>query len=171
MNFPTYNFIVDFENPNLSINEMLNVVNNIIEPHSPVGIAMGKDSNIGEGIVCDFIFNDKLYMFKVKGEKHSGNNKVNTLKPVDNKLEQNKIDFVNKYACTVNRLTQFFNELKNPSIKETGVFIRSIIQDVMKEELDIMADMGLEPKSCNKLISKSASIWFRNKLDEIAFNK
>ena len=171
MNFPYFSLDIDFNNPLLSQNEMIKLVEEIVEPNSPVGESFGKKGNVGEGIVFTFTYKDVLYRFKVKGEKHS-KSKVKTLKPVDNEKEQAKIDFAN-YACSPTRLEQAWqntfginNEKMEPNVKETGTFLRYVFKDVMEEEQDVMSQKGLEPKDVNKMVSKIARIWFMSELDK-----
>jgi len=54
MNFPTYDIEIDFEQPLMSQNEMIKLVEETIEPNSPVGKQFGIEGNIGEGIVVSF---------------------------------------------------------------------------------------------------------------------
>jgi len=72
-NFPTYEFEIDFSNPEKSQNNLIKTVEEVIEPSSPVGKTFGQESNIGEGLVCSFIYKDSLNMFKVKGDAHANN--------------------------------------------------------------------------------------------------
>jgi hypothetical protein len=51
-------------------------------------------------------------------------------------------------------------------MKFTGDFLRAVINDVIKEELDIMAEKGLEPKEVNKHISAIARKWFMTEMDK-----
>lgn len=169
MNFPHYKFEIDFENPKLSQNMMIELVKKI-EENSPVGEVFGKKGNIGEGIVVTFMWNGNRFAFKVKGEKHS-TTKVKTLKPVDEEKEKIKIEFVNNHACKAWRLEQMYQEVFDTlnggtgDIKRTGDFIRSVIKDVMKEEGDVMIEMGIDPKEVNGSISKVARTWFMEKLE------
>jgi len=41
-----------------------------------------------------------------------------------------------------------------------GDYLRMVIKDVMKEDIDIIADAGLEPKEVNKYISQVARDYF-----------
>ena len=171
--FENFSFEIDFENPSLAQNGMASVVEDVIEPNSPAGKMLGIDGNVGEGIVCTAFWNGQLYRFKVKGEKHS-KSKVKKLAKVDEATEQKKIDFVNTYACTSSRLEQAWqemfginNEKKEPSRKETGDFIRWVINDIVAEEIDIMVEMGLEPKMVNSKIANVAKHWFFEQLDKI----
>lgn len=52
--FPTYDIKIDFEQPLMSQNEMVKLVEDVIEPNSPVGKQFGIEGNIGEGIVVSF---------------------------------------------------------------------------------------------------------------------
>lgn len=172
MKFPTYTFDIDFENPKLSQNAMIEKVAEI-EAASPVGKEFGQESNIGEGIVCTFMYKDKLFRFKVKGDKHSKSN-VKKLKPVDEEKEKAKVEFAN-YACPAWRLEQAWdktfligsNEEITPDVKMTGDFLRLVITDVMKEESDILKEKGLEAKEVNGMISKVARQWFMEQLDKV----
>jgi hypothetical protein len=111
--------------------------------------------------------------FKVKGEEHSAS-KVKTLKPVDEAKEKAKIDFVNNHACKGWRLEQMYAEVFDTlnggkgDINRTGDFLKAVIGDVMKEEADVMVELGLEPKQVNGAISKVARTWFMEQLDREA---
>lgn len=173
MDFPTYKISIDFENTHIANNELIELVTKTIEPNSPVGKSFGIENNVGEGVVCTCMFNGGLLRFKVKGEEHS-NSKVKTLKPVDENKENKKREFAN-YACKSWRLEQAWqtvfgieNEKKVPSTESTGDFLKAVINDVMKEELDIMANYGLEPKEVNGYISKIAREWFITELNNLA---
>jgi hypothetical protein len=164
-------FALNFEDYADSINELRRVVLEDIEPHSPTGRYMGVADNIGEGIVVTCKIATKLYMFKVKGEKHS-ESKVKTLKPIDGVAEKAKIEFAN-YACTSSRLEQAWqetfgieNEKLEPTIKATGDFLRWLFGDIIKEESDVMLKMGVEPKSVNGNIAKIARRWFMEQLNK-----
>lgn len=171
MNYKTWEITIDFSNPLLSQNEMIKIVAEEIEPNSPLAVQEGKEGNIGEGMVVTFMYKGSLQRFKVKSEKHSAT-KVKTLKPVDEEKEKAKIEFAN-YACSSSRLEQAWqtvfgivNEKQDPDIKFTGDFLRAVITDVMKEEMDIMIEKGIEPKTVNGKISKVARRWFMDQLDK-----
>lgn len=173
--FPTVEIEIDFEQPEMSKNKMIELVDKL-ESNSLVGKQFGIDGNIGEGYVFTFKFKGDLYKFKVKGEKHAGKSKVKTLKPVDEELENRKREFVNNVACKQFRLEQAWqdtfgidNEKGDPSMKGMGTFLRAVINDVIKEESDIMVEQGLEPKTINSKISGVAREWFKEKLDEVTF--
>lgn len=172
MNSKSWSFAIDFSKPRMSVNTMSELVLNDIEPNSPIGSSMGKEKNVGEGMVCTFEYKGNLHKFKVKGDKHSAS-KVKILQPVDEIKEQKKIDFVNVHACTSSRLEQAWqtvfginNKTQTPDIRYTGDFLRAVINDVMKEELDILINLNIEPKEINGMISKMARTWFMTALDK-----
>lgn len=170
MNFPVYKFDIDFNEPLMSQNEMIRIVEEIIEPNSPVGKEFDCDGNVGEGMVCTFEYKGKIYRFKVKGEKHSAS-KVKTLAPVDEEKEKIKNAFVIDHACKAWRLEQMYQEVFDTlnggkgDEKRTGDFLRAVVKDVMKEESDILAEMGLEFSDVSKKIPKVARQWFAEQLD------
>jgi len=172
MDFPYWEVEIDFERPDLAINEIVELVKKV-EENSPMGQKFGVNGNIGEGVVVQFMFKDILYRFKSKGEKHSAS-KVKTLKPVDSAKEQKLIDFAN-YATPAWRLEQAWqemfginNEKEEPNQKRIGDIIRLVIKDVWKEESDIAREKGIEPKEVNSKISRIVSRWIQDELDKYA---
>jgi len=169
MNFPTKKLIIDFNNPKMAQNEIIKITEEI-ENNSWIANSINMPKNIGEGIVWTSYYNDSLIQFKSKGKKHA-NSKVKTLKPVDTVKEQAKIDFAN-YATPAWRLEQMYQETFDTlnggkgDVKCTGDFLRAVINDIMKEEMDIMKEKNLEPKEVNSMISKISRDWFMDKLNE-----
>src|SRR5690606_12047119 len=99
------------------------------EEECPVAKSFGI-SGIGEGIVWSCEYQDSVYRFKVKGEKHSAT-KVKKLAEVDVEKIQSIDSFV-EYACTENRLNQaieqvFTSTSTEPDKKNTGDFIKWIM--------------------------------------------
>jgi hypothetical protein len=102
--------------------------------------------------------------FKVKGELHAGVSKVKTLKQVDDA----KLQLVNEIANQVTpgwRLAQFYTALqKEPNEilerSKIGEYIKLVIADVVKEDLDIITDAGLEIKDVSGKISGIARDYF-----------
>lgn len=171
MAFPTYEIEINFNEALLSQNEMIRLVEEVVEPNSPVGKKFGKEGNVGEGIVFTINVEGIVHKWKVKGEEHS-NTKVTKLKVVDEVKEKNKIEFAN-HATPGWRLTQMWqevfgieNEKMEPSTKATGDFLRLVHQDIMKEERDELISRGLEPKEVNGMISKIARNWFLEEIDK-----
>lgn len=165
MDFPTYSFTIDFNAPERSVNEMVKLVEEVIEPASPLGKVFGKEENIGEGIVCTHLTEDgALIMFKVKGEKHS-NSKVKTLNVVDTE-KLNKIDKCVEKICHAWRFEQGLVEVfgsdyeKTMDRKRIGDFLKWVGQDTLKEELDVIAEFGFEPKDVMGKVSQKAKEYF-----------
>ena len=171
--FDSHTIDIDFNNPELSRNKMIDIMVEV-EKECPVGKAFGRkldeDNTTGEGNVWVGWYNGNRHIFKIKGEKHSVT-KVKTLAPVD--VEKiNSINSFVEYAVTENRLNQgieqvFTIENKIPDMKQTGDFLRWIVNDVVSEEMDTLNENGLEPKEVNKHISIAARKWYFNYLETI----
>jgi hypothetical protein len=167
-NSATWRFEIDFENPSLAVNLMLEVVKGL-EESSKYGELRGIKGNIGEGLVCAFMYYGSLYRFKVKGDKHTAT-KRKKLNPVD----ETKVILVSYFSTavtTASRLEQAWqttfgigDEKAEPDIKKTGNFIRYVIADVHKEEYDHLSFLGLKPKDVNPSITNIARKWFMEQL-------
>lgn len=165
MDFPTYEFSIDFNNPEKSQNDLIKLVEEVIEPNSPVGKQFGIDGNIGEGIVCSYLDGNELLIFKVKGEKHSAKSKVKTLKPVDaEKLE--KIDKCVEDITHDWRFEQALTEIFGSDYENTldrkriGEYLKWVASDTIKEESDIIAEYGFEPKEVMSKVQQKAKQYF-----------
>jgi len=159
--YPTYEINIDFNSPELVQNRLVELTNEV-EAECPVAKAHGI-SGVGEGIVWSGSYEGNNYIFKVKGEKHSVT-KVKKLASVDVEKVNSINEFV-EYAVTENRLKQaidvvFTSQNRDVDKKLTGEFIRWILTDVIKEEIDTLVSNGLEPKEVNGAISKKAVKWF-----------
>lgn len=170
-NFPTYEIEIDFNQPLLSQNKMIDLVEKVIEPNSPVGVQFGMDSNIGEGIVVSFHYKDGMQQFKVKGAAHS-NTKVKTLKRVDD-VKLQRIQDIAQQCCPAWRLEQMFAQVKDslngvtPTNANIGAFIKAVNADVLKEDSDIIIDAGLEPKQVFPVVANIARQWYCEELDRL----
>lgn len=126
---------------------------------------------IGEGIVwyCIDPKMDTEVWFKVKGEKHS-TSKVKTLAEVDvvaienlNKL----VDAVVTEARLEWALNNMLTEQKKPlEMTSIGDFIRTVYNDVIKEELDTIEASGFDPKKLGGPIAKKSKPWIIKKINE-----
>ena len=136
-----------------------------IEAGCPVGKFHGV-SGIGEGAVFTACYDDNVYRFKVKGEKHSAS-KVKLLPTVDAVMIKDVREFVEQ-TVTTNRLEQgiaYMNEMQIPTdIKHVGDFLRWVVGDVNKEEADIIETKGFEKKLVNQEITKVAKRFYFEKL-------
>lgn len=159
--FPTFEINIDFNNPELVQDKLIDITNNV-EKECPVAKKFDI-SGIGEGVVWRGIYDGEVHRFKVKGEKHSIS-KVKTLAAVDVEKITKCKDFVT-YALTQNRLEQAINEVftsnnEEPDKRKTGDFIRWVINDIEKEEMDTMVENELEPKDVNKYLGEATRSWF-----------
>lgn len=162
--YQTYSIDVDFNMPQLAQNT-LSELTIAVEDECPVAKAFGFPNTIGEGIVWTTTVNGITYRFKVKGELHAGKSKVKTL----NKVDDVKIRLIMEVADKVTptwRLSQMLEQacdfMNGGTLDRSklGDFIRLVINDVIKEEMDILTEAGLEPKDVNKYISEIARRYF-----------
>ena len=184
--FPTYKVELDLDNVSAAQQQIVDLTLKI-EDECPVGKYFGVNG-IGEGIVFTSINTLKFYPveeghiqlhkpleskflhlnFKSKGMLHSVS-KVKTIAPVDIEKIRKEQEFI-EYAVTENRLNQGLEYLKENHLeldtKNIGTFIKWIISDVMKEEIDTIRENGLSEKGVPKLIGNKAKKWFFNKMKE-----
>ena len=164
--FPNYTLDIDLSNPKMVQNDLINITNEV-ESECPVGKYFGV-SGTGEGVVWEFVYDNTRHRFKVKGEKHSAT-KVKKLVTVDPVQLENAKKFV-EYAVTENRLEQGYNEFMEEgerTRKNTGDFIRWVINDVVKEESDTLLANGLIFNDIKGELSKRSSKWYLDKVDKV----
>lgn len=166
--YPTYSVDIDFNNPQLIQNELIELTLKV-EEECPVGAAFGF-KGVGEGIVFTCNYNGIVYRFKSKGEKHSVS-KVKTLNSVDVEKVNSITEFVD-YAVTENRFNQAIEKVfegEEPTVKGIADVMRWIVADVVKEESDTMLANGLEPKDIGKYISSKVRPMFFDLLNKNSF--
>lgn len=88
----------------------------------------------------------------------------NTLAPIDEEKYNNIKEFAENYTSEV-RLEQGITFLRDElqleiSPKNTGAFIKWVVQDVIKEEKDNIIENGFDFKKVAQAISKIASKWY-----------
>jgi hypothetical protein len=164
-NFLTYEITIDFEEPGLIQNQLVEYTVEV-ETECPVAKKLGAEG-IGEGIVWRCVtpgFEESRFWFKVKGEKHSVT-KVKKLVEVD----VEKLNSINEFVASVlteHRLLQGIDYLKEMNLelsrRSTGDYIRWVIGDVRKEESDRLEASGLEGSEVNKRLGARARSWFFN---------
>jgi len=165
--FPTYKIEVDFNKPEEIQNKIIELTLQV-ENECPVGKYFG-NIGVGEGIVFTHLNEDgSKYRFKSKGVKHS-NSKVKTLASVDTDKLNSVKEFV-EYAVTENRLNQGIEKIFGINgeldVKRTGDFLRWVVSDVIKEEIDTLSDNGLEQKEVTYAISVKARGWLLEKINK-----
>jgi len=163
--FKKYEIEIDFNNPANVQNKLVEITNEV-EECCPVGKWFGVEG-VGEGVVWTHSSEEFGNLrFKVKGEKHSVS-KVKKLASIDPEKLKNIEDFV-VYAVTDNRLEQaieqvFTVEGEEIDIVGMGKFLKWVMGDICKEELDTLAHNSLTPKDVAKQVSNKARKWFLNK--------
>lgn len=161
--FPTKSINIDLNRADEYIPQLQEIAL-AIEAECPVGKYHGV-SGIGEGAVFTACYDNKVYRFKVKGEKHSAS-KVKLLPTVDTVMIKDVREFVEQ-TVTENRLQQgidYMNEMQIPTdIKHVGDFLRWVVGDVNKEESDIIETKGFEKKLVNQEITKVAKRFYFEK--------
>lgn len=158
--FPIYNIEIDFENPHNAQN-ILNEWTEKVGDECPIGKAFGIESACGEGIVYRCTnqgWEDSGLWFKVKDDRHS-NSKVKTLATVD--VERfNSINELAERLAHNGRLEQaaqnVFDTLNGGEvdIKKMGEMIKFVMQDIFREDIDIIAESGYTGKELNGPVSK-----------------
>lgn len=161
--FPVFMVNIDFNNPELIQNTLLELTMKV-EELCPVGKQLGVEG-IGEGIVFTSIDNPDL-KFKSKGEKHSIS-KVKVLNSI-NEEELNSINEFVEYSVTENRLKQGLDYMKENNIeisqKNTGEYLRWIVNDIIKEESDVIVANKIDLKKANSKISQKAREFYFNNI-------
>lgn len=169
--FPIFNMNINFENPHESV-AILNQMTENVGTECPVGKAFGI-SGLGEGIVwrcTEYSYDDSGYFFKVKDERHS-KSKVKTLANVDVERINNIKELADSLANS-GRLEQMhqtvFNTLNGgeTDITKIGEFIKVVMHDVLKEDLDILAASGFTTKDVSGFIAKNCKNFIMEKLGE-----
>lgn len=168
--FETFEIDIDFNFPEVSQNKMIELTMEV-ERECPVGKYFGV-SGIGEGIVWSCVTPDwtsSQTWFKTKGEKHS-NSKVKTLAAVDVEAVENMRQFI-EYAVTESRLEWALHNLVTEQLKPVEMssmsdFIRTVFNDVMKEEQDTIVANGIDPKKIGSAVANVSRPWFVKKVNE-----
>lgn len=156
---------IDFNEPDEIINSIVEDTNSV-ENKCPVGEYFNVNGT-GEGVVL--LSDCGHYSFKSKGEKHAVS-KVKTLSRVDTEMMNGVQEFVDS-VVTENRLQQGIEYLKEMqhklSPKSTGVFIKWVIEDIKKEELDTILEKQFDFKVLTHKIGKKSKEFFFNLLDHL----
>ena len=163
--FKTWTIEIDFAHPELIQNQLIEWTNEV-EHECPVGKAFGV-LGVGEGVVYtsvnthEFIQTSDL-IFKVKGDKHS-DTKVTKTASVD--IE--KVNSVNEFANNVvtdHRLEKIIEKMKveglEIDVKNTGIFLKMVGEDILKEESDTIEGSGLTRKDVMPVVNSNARQWY-----------
>lgn len=165
LDFKTYSVTIDFNNPEAAQTALTDMMLEV-ETECPVAASFDVVGT-GEGIVWSTVYDDHHYRFKVKGEKHKIS-KTKEAVPVDIEKMNSINEFIN-YSVTEARFNQAIEKVFNGNksemdIKRMGDFIKWIVNDIIKEESDVMEGNGLEPKEVTKFISNKSREMFMKAL-------
>lgn len=173
--FTSWMINIDMNNPQASQNQLVDLTM-AVEEDCPVVRSLQGDQtvtpNVGEGIVWTAKVPDtddtriinmlSGLRFKVKGEKHSAS-KVKTIAAVDEVKLASIQEFVD-YAVTENRLNQGLDKLREMGLPvdstSTGAYIKWVMGDVIKEELDALAASGINTKEITGPMASKARAFF-----------
>lgn len=168
--YETFEVEIDFNNPQIAQEEIIELTIGV-ENECPVAKAFGFPNTIGEGIVFVGEHNGNRYVFKSKGEKHAKASKAKVLKPVDDERINKLMELAQK-VCVGWRLEQMLTEtfdlLNDGQLtrQKLGDYIKAVINDVVKEESDIIVEAGFEIKDVSKYISEIARDYYFQKEKE-----
>lgn len=102
----------------------------------------------------------------MKGEKHSVTN-LTTLAAVDTEKFKNIQNFID-YACTENRMHQGLDYLREQQLtielKNVGIFLKWIISDIVKEEIDTMESSQITATDVGRTVKNRVLPWFKNQI-------
>ena len=161
--YPTYSMEIDFNMPQLVQNQLSDITI-AVEEECPVAKAFGF-SGIGEGVVWSCEYQGVVHRFKVKGELHAGKSKVKTLNKVDDEKVRKTLELAEKVTPTW-RLAQMLEtscDFMNGGTldrSKLGEFIKLVMADIIKEDMDLLVEAGLEPKDIGKYVSDIARRYF-----------
>lgn len=163
--FPIYNIEIDFENPKLVQNKLIELTN-LVENECPVGKYFGV-SGVGEGIVwtcSEKKYYSSEFWFKCKGEKHSVT-KVKKLVPIDTEKLNNIKEFIDN-TVTIQRLEQALNYLTEMNLENDknniGTFVNWVVNDILKEETDTIIQNNFDKNKILKDIKSKCYKWYIN---------
>jgi hypothetical protein len=165
LDYQTFSIDIDFNMPALVQNE-LSELTIAVEEECPVAKAFGF-SGIGEGIVWLTEVKGIVHRFKCKGELHAGKSKVKTLNRVDDEKIKKTLEIAEKVTPTW-RLAQMLEtacDFMNGGTldrSKLGEYIKLVMADVIKEDMDLLVEAGLEPKDIGKYVSEIARRYFFN---------
>ena len=166
---------VDLNRPEMVIPIIEDLVNQV-ETECPVSKQEFGVSGVGEGIVWSCEWEGVMLRFKTKGEKHS------VVKSKDKKVatvDVEKMNSVNEfvsYAVTEARLEQGIEKVFTqhgipPVVEKTGDFLKWVVGDIVKEELDTISGNGLCVKDITGPVSKAGRDWFFKYLNKLVFER
>jgi len=160
--FPTYEVMVDFNDPAKARDEMEKMVE-AVEKECPVAKMLGH-TGIGEGIVFTGQYKNERIQFKVKGDAHKVVGSKEKIAITEEDL--NDIKELVAYTVTENRVKQGVQEACNGELdkRHTGALLRWVVKDIQSEEQDAIDKLGVD--GYTKYLSDAARKIFFRLIDE-----
>lgn len=172
--FPHHYIDIDFNSPDVAQQKMEELTADI-EKECPVAKHFGV-SGLGEGMVWTCLsagYDSPNFTFKVKGEEH----RIAMAHPkethVQSLMSKEKLELVQEFveqAANENRLQQGIEYLKEMnkeiSMKSTSDFIKWVLNDVIKEEYDVMEALRITQKELSKVMPQKTVPWFKGYLNK-----
>lgn len=150
--FGSYSAILDFNKPT-ECEEILKTLAESIEDNSPIAKYYNKLDNVGEGAYLWCNYNGEMLRLKTKGLKHGGKPKEKRVqKPLDSELEIKLQNLADKVTPEW-RLTQAITETNATEMKHIGEVMKWVNQDIIKEEMPLLHEAGVEPKQLGRFIA------------------
>ena len=175
--FATYKVQINFAKTSSAIDQIVAYTKDV-ENECPVTKYISGKTGVGEGIVWRptshlNVLNYEDYIFKTKGEKHK-NNKSPKLVSADVDAVRSAEEFA-KYALTEARLEQAWQYTyqnrywlqcadHKPNIKGTGIFVRWLVDDVLREENHTITTNNLKDHLVRKALSRECANWYKTKI-------
>ena len=164
---PIYNAILILNEPE-KIVKTLRDLTNAVEKECPFAKTFGI-SGIGEGVVwvAEGLPNHR---FKVKGDEHT----VSRVKTLDEQTEADLTALKDAKVFARNavlepRLKQGLDYLRemnlDTTIKNIGTYLKWIVEDVEKEEGDMMKKLNLSPKLVRKEVYAIAKVYYNKNVE------
>jgi hypothetical protein len=164
-----WHLTLDLSNPSATEAAMNDLVQ-AVEQSCPFGKTFAIDGT-GEGIVWSVAdtarFNGPRFWCKTKGEKHA----VSCAHAVDGRLQhKEKLLAFTDAVVTEPRLEQGLAYLEEMGVAKdvasTGVFVKWLAADCLKEEREEIREKGIDEKQLRGAIAAKGSAWFRKHLEE-----
>lgn len=150
--FREFTITLDFSNPH-QCERTLQLLAESIEDNSPIAKYYNKPDNVGEGAYLWCNYNGEMLRLKTKGLKHGGKPKEKRVqKPLDSELEIKLQNLADKVTPEW-RLTQAITETNATEMKHIGEVMKWVNQDIIKEEMPLLHEAGVEPKQLGRFVA------------------
>lgn len=163
--FQEFNITIDFNDYSQFFGTLKGVVDSV-EKECPVGKYFGV-SGIGEGVVWRPV-NSSLpseIWFKTKGEEHK-DTKFSSVKEEMSEDTKVGIERFIEITTTDHRLQKGLDFMKEMNLEiskqNTGKFIKWALEDILKEESNLLVESGISPGDVKSGLSNRIRDWYLN---------